>query len=91
MGCNIQVLQVASGELSVGDNNDLSLTLLGDVDDLAEVTGAAIDLDLVVEELLERGNVEDLVGSGLRAVRALYARPRRPILAVQTIEGYTHV
>lgn len=65
---NVQVLEVATRELSVGDNDDLALTLLGDGDDIAEVTGAALDLDLVVKELLESGNIEDLVGGRLAAV-----------------------
>ena len=64
----VQVLQVAAGELLVSNDLDLAITLLGDLDDLAEVTGAALDLDAVVEELLESLDVEDLVVDGLRAV-----------------------
>jgi hypothetical protein len=35
--------------------NDLNLSIadLGDLDDIAEVSNTAIDLDLVLEELLE--------------------------------------
>lgn len=47
---------------------DLAIALLGDLDDLAEVTGAALDLDAVVKELLESLDVEDLVVDGLAAV-----------------------
>jgi len=50
------------------NNLDLSLTSLADLDGVAKVTGAALDLDAVVEELLEGGGVEDLVVDGLRAV-----------------------
>ena len=50
------------------DNDNLPLTLLGDLDDVAKVAGAAVHLDLVVEELLETGGVEDLVGRGLGRV-----------------------
>ncbi|KAI0410273.1 ankyrin repeat-containing domain protein [Xylaria grammica] len=39
-----------------------------DGDGVAEVADAAIDLDLVLEELLEGGGVEDLVAGGLRSV-----------------------
>jgi hypothetical protein len=67
-GADIQVLQVAAGELLVSNDLDLAIALLGDLDDLAEVTGAALDLDAVVEELLEGLDVEDLVVDGLRAV-----------------------
>ena len=63
-----QVLQVAAGELLVGDDLDLAVTLLGDEDGLAEVTGAALNLDAVVKELLESLEIEDLVVDGLRAV-----------------------
>ena len=47
---------------------DLSIALLGDGDGLAEVSGAALDLDAVVKELLEGLEIEDLVVDGLRAV-----------------------
>jgi len=52
----------------VGNNLNLSLALLGDLNDIAEVANAAINLDLVLEELLEGGDVEDLVACGLRSV-----------------------
>ena len=47
---------------------DLPFTLLADLDRVAQVTYAVVDLDLVVEELLEGGNVEDLVGGWLGGV-----------------------
>jgi hypothetical protein len=65
---NVQVLQVAAGELLVGNDLDLAVALLGDLDGLAEVSGAALDLDAVVQELLEGLDVEDLVVDRLRAV-----------------------
>lgn len=52
----------------MGNDLDLAVTLLGDGDGLAEVAGAALDLDLLVQELLEGGDIEDLVGGGLRSV-----------------------
>lgn len=52
----------------MGNDLDLSLALLADLDGIAEVTGAALDLDAVVQELLKRLDVEDLVVDGLRAV-----------------------
>jgi len=64
----VQVLEVATRELLVRDNLNLSITRLGDLDGLAEVSGAALDLDAVVEELLEGLDVEDLVVDRLRAV-----------------------
>lgn len=50
------------------DYNDLSLALLGYLHDVAEVTGAVLDLDLVVQELLKSSDVEDLVGGRLGSV-----------------------
>ena len=47
---------------------DLAIALLADLDGVAKVTGAALDLDAVVQELLESLDVEDLVVDGLRAV-----------------------
>jgi hypothetical protein len=64
----IQVLEVAARELVVGDDLDLALALLGDLDGLAEVADAALNLDLLVQELLKGRDIEDLVARGLRGV-----------------------
>lgn len=45
----------------MSDNDDLSITLLGNDDLVGKVTNAALNLDAVVEELLESVDVEDLV------------------------------
>jgi hypothetical protein len=68
MGRHVQVLEVSSREVDVRNNLDLSVADLGDLHNIAEVTDAAVDLDLVLEELLEGGDVEDLVACGLRSV-----------------------
>ena len=47
---------------------NLSLTSLGDLDDITKVANAAVNLNLVLKELLEGRDVEDLVGCGLRSV-----------------------
>lgn len=47
---------------------DLSIALLAYLYGVAEVASAAVDLDAVVEELFERGDVEYLVVGGLRGV-----------------------
>lgn len=47
---------------------DLAIALLADLDGITKVTGAALNLDAVVQELLESLDVEDLVVDGLRAV-----------------------
>ena len=52
----------------MGNDLNLSITLLGNLDDVSKVTGAAVDLDAVMEELLEGLDVEDLFVDGLRAV-----------------------
>jgi len=65
---NVQVLQVSARELLVRNDLDLSIALLRDLDRVAKVAGAALDLDAVVQELLEGLDVEDLVVDGLRAV-----------------------
>lgn len=65
---DLQVLEVAARELVVGDNLNLAIAGLRDLDGLAEVAGAALDLDALVEELLESRDVEDLVAGGLRSV-----------------------
>jgi hypothetical protein len=65
---NVQVLEVATRELGVGNNLDLAIADLGDLDDVTEVTDAALNLDAVLEELLEGGDVEDLVGGWLRSI-----------------------
>lgn len=65
---DVQILEVSARELLVSNDLDLAISLLADLDGVAEVAGAAIDLDAVVEELLEGLDVEDLVVDGLRAV-----------------------
>lgn len=50
------------------DNLNLSIASLVDLDNIAEVAGPALNLDSVVEELVECGEVEDLVVDGLRGV-----------------------
>lgn len=67
-GIALQVLQVAAGQLVVGNDLDLSVTLLGDLDLVAEVANTALNLDLLVQELLEGGDIEDLVGGRLGGV-----------------------
>lgn len=52
----------------MGNDLDLAITDLGDLDGLAQVADAAVDLDLLVQELLEGGDIEDLVAGGLRGV-----------------------
>ena len=56
-----QIFQVSSRELSVCNDFDLPFTLLADLDRVAQITYAIVDLDLVVQELLKGRNVEDLV------------------------------
>lgn len=65
---NLQVLQIPSGELCVSDDNNLSITLLRDLDGVTKVPDAAVNLDLVVEKLLERADVKDFVGGRLGCV-----------------------
>ena len=56
-----QIFQVSSRELSVCNDLNLPFTLLANLNRVAQVTDTVVDLDLVVEELLEGGNVKDLV------------------------------
>jgi len=50
-----------------GDLN-LSVADILDLNDITEVSDTAVNLDLVLKELLEGGDVEDLVAGGLRSV-----------------------
>ena len=50
------------------NNLDLPIANRLDLHDIAEVSDAAVDLDLVLQELLEGRDVEDLVAGGLRGV-----------------------
>lgn len=66
--CYVQILEVSARELLVSDDLDLALADLGDGNDVTKVSGAAVNLDLVLEELLESGDVEDLVRRWLGSV-----------------------
>jgi hypothetical protein len=50
------------------NNLDLSVTDLRDLHGLAEVSNTAVNLDLILKELLECGDVEDFVGGWLGCV-----------------------
>jgi hypothetical protein len=63
-----QVLEVTTAEVLVGHDLDLAIAEVGDGDGLAEVTGAAVDLDALLEEGCEGRRVEDTVLGGLRSV-----------------------
>jgi hypothetical protein len=64
----LQVLEISPRELSVRNDLNLALSLLRDLYSIAKVSDAAINLYLVLEELLESGDIEDLVAGGLRSV-----------------------
>lgn len=63
-----QVLEVPSRKLEVADDLDLAVLEVGDGDVIAEVTGAAVDLDAGLQEGRKGGRVEDLVVGRLRRV-----------------------
>jgi hypothetical protein len=52
----------------MGDNLNLSLSLLCDGYNIAQVVGASVDLNTIVQKLLEGCEVEDLVVDGLLSV-----------------------
>lgn len=52
----------------MSDDNNLSITFLRDLDGVTKVPDTAVNLDLVVEKLLERADVEDFVGCRLGCV-----------------------
>ena len=60
-GVHSQIFQVSSRELSVCNDLNLPFTLLADLNRVAQITYPVVDLDLVVQELFESGNVKDLV------------------------------
>ena len=62
-----EVLQVLTGELSVGNNDNLG-TFLGDRDVLTQVTDNTVDLDVLNQELDVRGWVENTVFGWSRSV-----------------------
>jgi hypothetical protein len=63
-----QVLEVSSRELGVRSDLNFSIADILDLYGIAKVSDTAVDLDLVLKELLEGGDVEDLVACGLRSV-----------------------
>lgn len=52
----------------MSDHNNLPLTLLGDLNSVAEVSDTTVNLDFVVEEFLECADIEDLVRGRLGRV-----------------------
>lgn len=52
----------------MGNDLDLAVALLGDLDSVAEVADTPIDLDPLVQEFLEGRDIEDLVAGRLGCV-----------------------
>lgn len=52
----------------MGNDLDLAVGRGGDDNVVAQVVGAALNLDVVLEELLEGGDIEDLVAGRLGSV-----------------------
>jgi len=69
-----QILQIPTREGNVRDDLDLPVARLADADIIAQVPGAALDFNAVVQEFLEGAEIEDLVGNGLRAVDRVLVR-----------------
>ena len=72
----------------MGNDFDLALAGLGDDDLVTEVADAALNLDAVVEELLESGEVEDLVVHGLRSVDDIL-QAKRLVLNISSWESWS--
>jgi hypothetical protein len=70
------------------DNLNLSIALLADLDRVTEVSGAAVDLYAVVEELFEGGEVENFVIDGLRGIdhELLSLNQRLPLISTEREE-----
>jgi hypothetical protein len=71
----------------MGDDLDLAIPNLLDVDIVAEIARAAFDLDAIVQELLERAEVEDLVADGLGAVDRVLVRDLRALRRLPALRG----
>ena len=65
---NVQIFQVPARELCVCDDLDLPISLLADLHRITEIVRPVVDLYLIMKELLERRDVEDLVGGGLGGI-----------------------
>lgn len=61
----------------MANNLDLAISNLRDRDLIAQVTSSALNLDLLVQELLESRQIEDLVAYWLRAVDGVLSTCQR--------------
>lgn len=86
-GTVLQVLEVAARQLVVGNDLNLAVTLLGDLDLVAKVADATLDLDLLVQELLEGRDIEDLVGGRLGGVDDELEKEKAPKSAMAIRPG----
>lgn len=52
----------------MGNNFNLPITLLADLHHISKIPYSVIDLDLIVQELFEGGNIEDFIAGGLTCI-----------------------
>ncbi len=61
LGGSLQVLQIPSRELSMRNDLNFPVPLLGDRNRVAQITNAVVNLYLLMQEFLKGRDVEDLV------------------------------
>jgi len=82
-----QVLQIPARKRNMRDDLDLPVSNGFDVNVIAQIPGATLDLDAIVQELLEGTEVEDLVRDGLRAVDCVLVRNLRALDRLSSLGG----
>ena len=65
---DIQVLQVPPRELGMRNDFNLPIALLANLHGVPKIPGTVVNLDLVMEEFLKGGNIENLIGGGLGSI-----------------------
>lgn len=68
-----QVLQISSRERNMADDLNLPLSTLADRNLITQVPSSSLNLDLIMQKLLECGEVEDFIGYWLAAVDCILA------------------
>ena len=92
---NLQILKIPPRKLRMCNDLDFSIALLADLHRVAQISHPIVDLNFVVQEFFEGGDIKDFIGRRLGGINdKLYLRTFRqthPLVSFWRIETATYL